>query len=467
MKLNNEVIIISKLVRKSNGFVIRYKHYLKNSITNNTNRNIERQKDQSNSKLFSHILTYDNVNQTILGSYIFKLLKDATLDPHTYRSERLQVLQDIYQYISSNNSWYDLWKTAKSIEEHAAKKNVIIDHQTSTELLDMIRLNIPYPNFIMGLNDDLTPIIRKPTFYITEKTLNYIEHDNVGRKRGKELYNIQTSTAEFSSYLIHSFGLYRESHLDLLSQNGIRNEEVNNIKFPRKLTTIENIVKFIENNRHFTMNPNGVVIDCFNCGDIDQVILFEQEGYILWKVIFKQKGIKLNHKGDLVEDGNGAEYCGYFSHTFFARSPYAGHITFIDFEFEVYAFVLECYADIICGSSRLNKEFNRDSLNVSFLEIQSEETATVLDNKMGFRYMPRTVYKRVKANTKSKDEYNLELKKYFIAGHIRKLPDGHRPSEDAVLHAQEFGIELPENHTFVRPYETGEEKLRSHYRKKI
>lgn len=109
------------------------------------------------------------------------------------------------------------------------------------------------------------------------------------KKKGRELFTIQTQTVEFASYLVHSFGLYRDTHMDLLAQNGLTNQTVNSIKLPRQLAEFNMMIEFIENNRQYTMNPNGVVIDCYNCEDIDQVIIIEQNGYVLWKVIFKQK----------------------------------------------------------------------------------------------------------------------------------------------------------------------------------
>ncbi|MBU8732549.1 hypothetical protein KM915_21095 [Cytobacillus oceanisediminis] len=460
---------MSKFTKKKNGFPIRYKHYVQRSVSDNTKRTImyKKKNEHADKHLNHHMLTYENVNQTIIGSYIFKLIYDSGNNPEVYRSERIGLLNKIFQYAASNQAWYDLWKTFMMIEEHVYTNHGVIDHQVSTEKLDMFRLNLPYSKVIVGLKNERVPILETPPFYLTENALNYIENNkSVGRKKSREMFTIQTQTAEFSHYLAYSFGLYRESHMDLLSRNGLSNDVVASIQFPRKLTDTDTLIEFIQHNRHFTMNPNGVVIDCFNCGDIEQVILFEQEGYLLWKVIFKQKGVKLNQRGDLVEDGIGAEYCGYFSPSFFPRSNFSEHITHLEFETSVYDFVLECYADIVCGASLINKKFKRDIVNLSALEMQ-ESHVNKEKEKMGLRFIPRKTHNNIQATTTTKEEYEREIKKYFISGHLRRLPDGHFPSKDAISHALEFGIELPENHTFVRPYETGEEKLRSHYVKKL
>lgn len=458
---------MSKFVKIKSGFPIRYKQFIRHSVAYRTKKTIQDRKNQKafNENLNDHLLTYQNVNQTIIGSFLFKLLHDSLNNPEVYQNERLIVLKEMYIYVEQNKAWYDLWKTLKLVEEHVIQKKGVIAHQVAIELEDMMRLNISYPKILMGLNHDGTPILGVPPFYLTEKTLNYIENrQSAGRKKGREQYNINTQTSEFFSYLTHSFGLYQGSHMDLLAQNGVSNETVPTIKFPRKLAETDKLIDFIEKNRHFTMNPNGVVIDCYNCGDIDQVILFEQEGYVLWKVIFEQKGIKMHQKGDLVEDGSGAEYCGYFSPSFYPRSTFSEHITFIDFEYGVYDFVLECYADVVCGASLINKKFQRDVVNMGTMHMQEEEQD---DGKMGLRFVPRKIHNQAKEKVKTKVDYEKEIKKYFIAGHVRRLPENQSPSKEAIAHAHEFGIELPKNYTFVRPYETGEEKVRSYYTKKL
>lgn len=453
---------MAKTVKKTNGFPIRYKKYVSASVNDNTKSTIQHRKN-AHEIITNHILTYDNVNQTILGSFIYRLLNTSVTNPERYKNERLVILKEMYDYVTSNHAWYDLWQTAKMIEEKLYTQKSVIDHQVASEIVDMLRLHLPYPKFIVGLNDDHSPILQTPPFYVTEKLLNYIEYSkSAGRKKGKELFTIQTQTVEFATYLVHSFGLYREVHLDLLAQNGLTNDTVLNIKLPRKLVDSSKMTDFVIKNRQYTMNPHGVVIDCYNCGDVEQVILLEQEGFLLWKVIFKQKGVTLNQKGDLVQDGKGGEYCGYFSPNFFPRSTFSEHSTFIHFEFDLYDFILECYADVVCGSTLLNKAFNREVLNMGMLEMQGHEKN---NTKMGMRFIPRNIHRTAKEKTPQK--YEEELKKYFIAGHIRKLPEGHTPSKEAIAHAQEFGIDLPEQYTFVRPYETGDEKLRSHYIKRV
>ena len=50
----------------------------------------------------------------------------------------------------------------------------------------------------------------------------------------------------------------------------------------------------------------------------------------------------------------------------------------------------------------------------------------------------------------------ITLSPHLVSGHLRKLPDGWKVSEQAKQHAAEFGIHLRDGHTFVRPHERGE-----------
>ena len=56
------------------------------------------------------------------------------------------------------------------------------------------------------------------------------------------------------------------------------------------------------------------------------------------------------------------------------------------------------------------------------------------------------------------------LSPHLVSGHLRKLPQGWNVSDQAIQHASEFGIHLPDGHTFVRPHERGEIERLQNYR---
>ncbi|SYX84582.1 hypothetical protein [Paenibacillus alvei] len=460
---------MSILKKKNNHFDLRYKNYIRKSVLDNSRRKIvdaSKQDSEYDKIIKRHLTNYENTNQTIIGSQLFTLLYQARNETDIYMKTRIETLKAIYTFVQDNNAWYDLWKTVITIENHLFDEGIPIVGQMSSEIFDMFRLHSQYPKWIVGLKNRKVPILKTPAFYITSGLLNLLENEqSIGRKKTRELRIIQYQSIELSTYHSYSFGIYSEDTLDLLPNNGIRYESIKTLEMPRELAKYDEISEFILEERQYTMNPNGAVIDCYNCGEIDQIEMVESEGYLIWKVHFKIPGYKLNHKGELIDDLAGMEYCGYFNPDYFPRSSLSEHSDFIDFEFRLYEFILECYADIVCGSNKLRKRFNRDVINVGTLEMM--ESPDKVDSKMGIRITPRSIYKRIKEKTKNKEQFEVEIKKYFIAGHIRKLPNNHFPSKEAVEHALEHGIELPKNYTFVRPYEVGDEKLRSYYIKKV
>lgn len=55
------------------------------------------------------------------------------------------------------------------------------------------------------------------------------------------------------------------------------------------------------------------------------------------------------------------------------------------------------------------------------------------------------------------------LSPHLVSGHLRKLPEGWKRSEQAEEHASEFVIQVGEGQTFVRPHKRGEvEQLRNY-----
>ncbi|MFJ8531109.1 hypothetical protein [Bacillus sp. NPDC094106] len=461
---------MGQMVKKKNHFDIRYKRYLRNSIEYNTKRNIlsAKKKDEKYDKsILTHLPTFENMNQTMIGSQLFNLLYQARHDSQKYMKNRIETLKDIYAYVVDNKAWYDLWKTVSIMENGVQEKSNVVDFQVATEMCDMIRLMLPNSKWIVGLKDKQTPLIQELPFYINEKVLTFIESEKtVGRKKGRELYKIQVMSVDLFNYYTRSFGVYNKDVLDLLPIRGINYSLVPSISLPRNIANCDELIHFIFNNRKYTMNPNGVVIDCHNCGDIEQIIFVEKENYLLWKVRFSTKGYRMNHKGDLIEDSTGSDFCGYFSPDLFPRSTFSEYTDYIDFEFNVYTFLLECYADIVCGSNELNKRFDRDVVNMGIMSMLENENS-VIKKQVGIRFIPRKIHNRIKDASKTTVEYEKEVQKYFVAGHLRKLPEGHSPSKEALEHAQEFGIELSEGYTFVRPYESGEEKIRTHYVKTL
>lgn len=463
----------AKFKRKTERFDLRYKDYIRKSVYQNTISNIKeaKKKDESYDKdLTKHMTTFESSNQTIIGSHLFRMLFEARKDPEFYAKNRLNTLKTLFNFVSENNNWYDLWLTFMQINKSLYEQSTIESHQLHTELIDMFRMYIPYPNFIHGIsNNTYTPIFKRPTFYVTKPLISYYENKNAfGRKKTKQVEPQQYLTAEIFSYLSKSYGLYNSDNMDLFAENSIVYDDIPTLILPRSIGTLDDLVSVINQYRKFTINPNGVVIDCYNTGEVDQVILYEQNNYLIWKVHFNKIGWILDNRGLLINDLSGSEYSGYFSPEYIPSSIYSVHSDFVDFEFRLYEFILECYADIVCGIDIVNKRFNREALNMGTLEIKDDDDNIKFEESVGFRYIPRKIYNSAKHKSiEDNQDMQIEIKKYFVSGHLRKLPNNQIPSKEAVEHANEYGIDIPKGYTFVRPYESGEEKIRTHYIKRL
>lgn len=457
------------LKRKNNGFDSRYKSYIEASFEQNSRQHVSTAKKKGKEYdeiIMMHPCDYKNDKQAKLGKQLFILLCHARCEPDEYMTQRFKTLKLIYKFIKDNQAWFDFWKALNTIENYLFSCSQPVKDQLSNEVWDMFKFYMNHPKWVIGLQNLNTPIIEKTVFYITPRALSLFENKEIlGRKEKKELTVIKDQSIDLILYHTYSFGLYRQDILDLLPKNGIRYETINTLNLPRKLANLDKITNFINQERQYTMNPNGAVIDCYNCGNIDQIIMVEREQCLVWKVHFDINGYVLNSREKLIEDSIGMDFCGYFNYSFFPRSTVSEHGGYKKFEDKIYEFVLECYADIVCGSSKLTENFNRDVVNAGAMEMLPNIVGD--EGKIKLRFTPRGTYNRIRNNTQTKEEFDNELKNRFVSGHPRKLTKNQSPSQKAIKHAVEFGIDLPQGYTFVRPYELGEDKLRSHYVKKI
>ncbi|MBP1309085.1 hypothetical protein JOD82_002105 [Paenibacillus sp. 1182] len=277
---------MAKIQKQANHFEARYKKYIRNSIADNSRIHINRSNEDrknENDDIKKHLIDYENSNQTIIGSLLFTLLYQSRFEKDKYMQTRLHTLKTIYQFVVDNHAWYDLWKAFVTIENKLNAKGVVINHQLSTEIFDLLRMNLPLFKWVIGLHNDNTPIIKRTPFFVTEQVLNMFERGErgIGRKKVRDLRTIQYQTIELQDYLLYSFGLYSDDNLDLLPVRGMNYDALNNemIHLPRIIGEWSDLAGFIEDNRHYTLNPNGVVVDCYNCGDIDQILFIGIKRY--------------------------------------------------------------------------------------------------------------------------------------------------------------------------------------------
>ena len=97
---------------------------------------------------------------------------------------------------------------------------------------------------------------------------------------------------------------------------------------------------------------------------------------------------------------------------------------------------------------------------------QGTGKARVLQKEKGYIWIPRFQYDLSKYQTTKTVQHQIRvtLSPHLVSGHIRRLPDGHKASDQAIANAAEFGITVGGETTFVMPHERGEIEQLSNYR---
>ena len=102
--------------------------------------------------------------------------------------------------------------------------------------------------------------------------------------------------------------------------------------------------------------------------------------------------------------------------------------------------ILWCYAAFV----------SENILSTSYREYFRDPSAEVTFTSIGGKLRIPTEIKHIRSIA-GNDRYETEIK--YINGYIRKLPDGQKASEKAVLLAQSLGYDLADNETYVQPFE--------------
>lgn len=92
-----------------------------------------------------------------------------------------------------------------------------------------------------------------------------------------------------------------------------------------------------------------------------------------------------------------------------------------------------------------------------------KERRLVVEKK--YIYLPRCAYQLAtdRAQTQISREVRVRLSPHLVCGHLRKLQTGFNASVEALARAAEYGLQVGEGYTFVRPHRKGEiEQMRTY-----
>ena len=343
------------------------------------------------------------------------------------------------------------------------------------ELDEICNILSPFNFNLVGL-DDNKPIYLPSKFPYTKNFIG--KANNMPNKTTTEKYKLvkyqNWARSNLKLYYSLTYGYYNSQNIDMIPNNCVNLNWIERyIKLPRKIFSDDKWLDIIRKYKKYVINKNGVVIDCYNAGDIETIIFEESKGYLLFKVIFKQKGWVVDNNGKLVDDINGGEYTGIFNFNVLESCYDFSYLVslqeYLETIYEMYNFLYECYADLVCGADIIKHLQKVNSID-SILYNNSIEDDNIEDyfqkkNQIGIRYTPKNLYKEGKRKTSRTSRETRE--KYFVTGHTRKLPDGQQPSPEALINANEYGLHISSGYTFVSPYYSGIEKVRSFYKKVV
>ena len=135
---------------------------------------------------------------------------------------------------------------------------------------------------------------------------------------------------------------------------------------------------------------------------------------------------------------------------------------------EVSAFLILLCASIV-RDFWVIEERTRGRVYQKRTEKKRERQGTGKDRKLivekTYIFLPRFRYTLDSNLSQSKisHEVRVRLSPHLVSGHLRKLHEGHKSSEAALERAAEFGINVADGYTFVRPHKKGEiEQMRTY-----
>ena len=469
----------SKSKNNDLGFILGLREYDKRNFKGKSLDIIKKAKEYTPQDLTILASTYPDVTSQIIGSLLSTLVYKAAKQPTEYLANRYGYLKEVADIIKKEQAYTQLFEFVKVYNYQRLDKYKYLEFQIMHEINELIEILVPLNQHLVAL-DDKRPVFINSKFPYTPYFIgkaNNMPVEEQWTKKDKEIINQNYARSNIKTYFNKTYGYYTRELMDFIPQNSVNLIHfAHYIKLPRKLSNDIDLSEIILKNRKYVINKNGVVIDCYNAGDIETILLVERNNLVYFKVILRKKGWVVDNKGNLVDDVNGGEYTGIFTTP---QSDIEFFYSYLDFiegyqnnAIDILEFVWECYTDILCGFDWLPKYLASQKVNNtdSILYDNSVSDSQIEDhfekiNNIGVRYTPLSLYKTgVRTSSRSSKEAR---EKYFVSGHLRRLLYGQKASLEARLNASEYGITLPPSHTFVIPHYSGLEKVRSYYKKVV
>ncbi|MEO2202322.1 hypothetical protein ABGV42_01045 [Paenibacillus pabuli] len=404
--------------------------------------------------LNSYIHTDNDTAKDLLHRYE-KLILLCRINYNAYKKHRRSAHLELVKYIEENN-YRRQWVELCHVINNNIKRDSLIDILVSEMMETWMSFTWDRDTFIVGLTKDNTEWIERPQYYgdydneFYQTTIDFNNGKIKAEKyveRTRELYlnnwDTQRNEQSYTVTLIHMIALLNQRTMNIYPKEWVGHFT----NTPEKLRLYKDTSVYkdlLATERKYIIDRKGVTVRLKNAGKYREVLFMED-------LTYDGRLVMLYKMTDLYGDST----MGYFfpnTGEFFCGYKYAG----ADFLAEDHAhnifenFILELYCDLTCDLPKDRKRI------YAIKEVEDLYDPALNDTNIYVQYEVYSPSRESEGKSRKGGKQRSHQRIYTT----RKLPEGRKASEDAIERAKEYGIDLQDGETFVRPYWVGINQVR-------
>lgn len=399
----------------------------------------------------SYVHTENEVAYELTKRIEYMLLLAKT-QPEIYKKRVDELLLKISDWIKENG-YYREWVDFiyfMNVSKYS-EKTTLIDAYLSI-MMDIWNYLTDYkPENIYGLTSGDQLLICDELYGDWDKKLVSIHKEldkNPHSKKSKDKLRDFMNSKEYSQLnmieknenmtdinIFEMIPFINERTKDIFPQKWFPLAETKYYKKPRQWKPTEFYKEQLQK-RKYILDRKGVKVYLKNAGRFTEIFFKED--------VTKDRKIAMLYRLTVPE----GSFMGYYhlqDQNFF--SPYK-QSSEKSINYEIENFVLELYTEIVCGLEKDRKRI------YAIMEVDD------IDNIPDYRDTHVYVQYQLYNKETDREELNGHKRGFKQKAHershsIRKLKEGFQASEEAIIRAQEMGIELQEGYTYVKNYSVG------------
>lgn len=394
--------------------------------------------------LASYVHTDNEAAKEILKFYERAIVL-AKVNPERYVKERDEFQQKLSAYIHKNKLYRE-WFDFIYFLNHHMEESRMLDAYKSEAMETWVYLSEKRGQKIFGLTSDNKLLYCEDQFGDWDIEIhrlaklyeqNRISHEKFMQKTKElaHLYAIERHENIVDVTIFEMLPFMNERTQTILPRKWMEMGYADNIVLPRKWKETD-VYREAIRKRKFMIHKKGCKAFLRNAGNIKEVCFIED--------VKKDKKIVMMYRVS-TDQGSFMGYYNLNDEYFF--SPYRS-TDHKEIHFGLENFILELYAEIVSG---LEKDVKR-----LYALKEVEDIDNIPDYKPTHVYVQFNLYnEKTDRDELSGNKRHIKQRPHERSMAIRRLPAGQKASEEAIQRAKEYGIELQEGYTFVRPYRVG------------